>query len=187
MISTPRTTPPWAARSSRPQLSVYEFVTTFEIGALPSAVFDAVVEPEPWLTRWDDAVEIDRIRSALPDGTDGSIAGSVRAPLGYRITGRLDVTSADRPERVEMEVTGTIKGSAVWQLRPTCDGTSVHVAMTVRPVVTWLRIITPLARPLLEAAHATVVRNAVDAAASHLNAPVHSFSSRAGRSKEELD
>lgn len=156
-------------------------MTTFEVGAPPEDVFDLVVEPEPWLDHWGDVVEVDRRRPAGPDGTGSSVAGSVRAPWGYRIGGRIDVVSAERPERVEMEVTGTIRGSGLWHLRPTTDGTAVRFTWTVWPVATWLRVLTLVARPPLEAAHATVVRHAVHAAAAHLDAPVLAFDSRAGR------
>lgn len=156
-------------------------MTTFEVGATPEDVFDLVIEPEPWLARWRDVVEVHRHEPAGRGGAGGSIAGSVRAPWGYRIGGRIDVVDADRPERVEMRVTGTIRGSGTWVLRPTADGTAVWFTWTVRPVAAWLRVLTPVARPVFEAAHATVVRHAVDAAAAHLDAPVHAFTSRAGR------
>lgn len=160
-------------------LSTYAFVTTFEVGAPPQDVFDLVVTPEPWLARWGDVVEVDRGHVAGADGVGSSIAGSVRAPWGYRIGGRVDVVAADPPERVEMRVTGTIRGSGVWVLQPTSRGTAVDFTWVVEPVARWLRMLTPVARPLFEAAHATVVRHAVEAAADHLDAPVHAFASRA--------
>ena len=105
------------------------------------------------------------------------MVGSVRAPLGYRIGGRVDVVAADPPERVEMHVTGSIRGSGLWVLRPTADGTAVRFTWTVRPAATWLRVLTPVARPAFEAGHATVVRHAVEVAAAHLDAPVLAFDS----------
>ena len=159
-------------------------MTTFEVGAPPPAVFDLVVEPEPWLALWGDVVEVDRRTSGEPDGTGSAVAGSVRAPLGYRIGGRIDVVDAERPERVEMRVSGTIRGSGLWLLRPTPAGTAVEFSWEVQPAAMWLRVLTPVARPAFEAAHTTVVRHAVDAAATHLDAPVLAFRSWAGRPED---
>lgn len=173
---------PWSSPEPRRSgLPTYAFVTTFEVGAPPEDVFALVVEPEPWLAHWGDVITVDRRQPPGPDGTGSSIAGSVRAPWGYRIGGRIDVVAADRPERVEMQVTGTIRGSGLWRLQPTRRGTAARFTWTVWPVARWLRVLTLVARPTLEAAHATVVRHAVDAAAAHLDAPVHAFDSRAGR------
>lgn len=173
--------------TSRSRLSTYAFVTRFEVGACPDDVFDLVVEPESWLARWGDVVHVDRRRPPGRDGTGGSIAGSVRAPWGYRIGGRVDVVAADRPGRVEMDVDGTIRGSGTWQLQPTAKGTAVRFTWTVRPVAAWLRLLTPVARPVFEAAHAAVVRHAVDAAAAHLGAPVHSFMSTSVRPGDAVE
>lgn len=152
-------------------------MTTFEVGAPPADVFDLVVEPEPWLAHWGDLVEVDRRQPPGEDGVGSAVAGSVRAPWGYRIGGRIDVVAAERPVWVDMRVTGTIRGTGTWRLTATPDGTAVTFAWTVRPVATWLRVLTPVARPLFESAHARVVRHAVDAAATHLGAPVHAFES----------
>lgn len=160
-------------------LSTYAFVTSFEVGASPEDVFDLVIAPEPWLDHWGDVVEVDRRQQGGPDGVGSAVAGSVRAPWGYRIGGRIDVVAAERPAWVEMQVAGTIRGSGTWVLEATPRGTAVEFTWSVRPVARWLRVLTPVARPLFEAAHATVVRHAVDAAAEHLDAPVHAFATRA--------
>ena len=165
-------------------LSTYAFVTTFEVGAPPSDVFDLVVQPEPWLAHWGDVVDVDRRRAGGTDGAGSAIAGSVRAPLGYRIGGRIDVVRAERPDVVEMQVTGTIRGSGRWLLNPTAAGTAVRFSWQVRPAAAWLRVLTPVARPAFEAAHTTVVRRAVEAAALHLDAPVLAFDSWAGRPED---
>lgn len=161
-------------------LPTFDFVTTFEVAAPPPAVFDLVVEPEPWLAAWGDLVEMDRVRHTGADGGGGALEGSVRAPLGYRIGGRLEVVEARRPSHVQMRVTGTIRGTGTWTLRPTDAGTAVRFAWTVRPVAAWLRVLTPVARPVLEAGHDAVVRHAVDAAAHHLGADVLAFRSESG-------
>lgn len=183
--SSPGTMVPHHPSPGAAGLSTYAFVTTFEVGAPPTEVFDLVVEPEPWLALWGDVVEVDRRhRADGVDGTGSAIAGSVRAPLGYRIGGRIDVIDATRPERVEMRVSGTIRGTGLWLLQPTPDGTDVRFSWQVRPAATWLRVLTPVARPAFEAAHSTVVRHAVDAAAAHLDAPVLAFETWAGRPED---
>lgn len=164
-----------------PTLATYAFLTTFEVAAPPDEVFELVVRPEPWLATWGDLVEVDRRRPPGRDGAGGALAGAVRAPLGYRVGGRIDVVEARRPSHVHMQVTGTIAGTGTWALEPTDAGTAVALDWCVRPVATWLRVLTPMARPVLEAGHEAVVRHAVDAAAEHLGVPVLAFSSGARR------
>lgn len=156
-------------------------MTTFEVTAPPRAVFDLVVEPEPWLAAWGDLVAVDRLRAPGDDGAGGALAGAVRAPLGYRIRGRVDVVDAAAPTRVLMQVSGSITGTGAWRLRPTAHGTAVRLDWAVDPEARWLRLLTPVARPAFEAGHAAVVRHGVDTAAAHLDASVRRFRSDAVR------
>ncbi len=160
-------------------LSTYAFLTTFEVTAPPEAVFDLVVEPEPWLATWGDLVTMQRLRTGGEDGAGGALAGAVRAPLGYRVRGRIEVVEAHPPTRVVMHVSGTIIGTGTWTLEPTRAGTGVRLDWAVDPAARWLRLLTPVARPAFEAGHAAVVRHGVDAAADRLDAEVRGFRSRA--------
>lgn len=159
-------------------LATYAFLTTFEVTAPPEAVFDLVVEPEPWLAAWGDLVTMQRLRDGDGDGSGGALVGAVRAPLGYRVRGRIDVVEATPPTHVVMHVRGTIVGTGTWTLRPTPVGTGVRLDWAVDPATRWLRLLTPVARPAFEAGHAAVVRHGVEAAADRLDAEVRRFRSR---------
>lgn len=170
-----------APRPRGTPLATYHFLTEFEVDVPPGTVFDLVVRPEPWLTTWGDLLDVRRVEAGPRRGGGGALEGTVRAPLGYRLAGRIDIVEARRPGRVRMQVTGSIEGGLTWTLRPTPAGTGVRLAWTVRPVAAWLRMATPVARPALEAGHHAVVRHAVHAAADHLDSRVLAFRSRAGR------
>lgn len=154
-------------------------MTTFEVTAPPRDVFDLVVEPEPWLATWGDLVTVRRLRPGDEDGAGGALAGAVRAPLGYRVRGRVEVVEAVPPTHVVMHVRGTVVGTGTWTLRPTRAGTGVQLDWAVDPAARWLRLLTPVARPAFEAGHAAVVRHGVEAAADRLDAEVRRFRSRA--------
>jgi hypothetical protein len=103
----------------------------------------------------------------------------VRAPLGYRIGGRIDVVEVEAPTYVRMQATGTIVGAGTWRLAEVDHGTAVRFSWRVRPAARWLQLLTPVARPLFEAGHEAVVRDAVHAAAALLDAEVVWFDSHA--------
>lgn len=159
--------------------AAFVFVTVFEVRAPIEDVYGLIVEPEPWLAHWGDLVEVRRLRDGDGDGRRGALRGSVRAPLGYRIGGRIDVVEAEPPTYVRMQASGTVVGAGTWRLAETAEGTAVRFRWRVRPAARWLQLLTPVARPVLEAGHEHVVRDAVDAAAGILEAQVLRFESRA--------
>jgi len=159
----------------------YHFVTVFQVRAAIDDVYGLIVEPEPWLAHWGDLVEVARVRDGGRDGERGSLQGSVRAPLGYRIGGRIDVVEVEAPRYVRMQATGTIVGAGTWRLAEVDHGTAVRFSWRVRPAARWLQLLTPVARPLFEAGHEAVVRDAVHAAAAVLDADVVRFESHAAR------
>jgi hypothetical protein len=159
----------------------YRFVTEFAAAAPIAAVYATIVEPERWLAGWGDAVRVRRLRTGDVTGAGAAFEATVRAPVGYRVSARIDLTETDPPTHVRMRASGGLEGEGRWRLRARGELTEVAFAWTVRTTATWMNLAAPVARPLFEWSHGVVVRRAAEAAAAHLGTELASFRSRAER------
>jgi hypothetical protein len=156
----------------------YRFVTDLRFTAPIGEVYRSVVEPERWLEDWAHAVVVER-RSAGDDaGAGASFEATVRAPLGYRLSARIEVVDAEPPTGLWMTSSGDLEGSARWRLTPCPDGTDVRFTWDVRTTERWMQVLTPVARPVFERSHGVVVRRAAQAAARNLDGDLAAFRSR---------
>jgi hypothetical protein len=156
----------------------YRFVTTMRFAAPAAAVRGIILEPEGWLGAWGDAVTFTRLADGDPDGVGRRFVAAVRAPVGYRLAARIEVVEV-ATLRLRMSAAGDLDGEVVWDLAARRDGaTDVRFDWDVAVTKRWMRLASPLARPLFERSHGVVMRNATEAAAAHLGSPVLAFSSR---------
>jgi hypothetical protein len=156
----------------------YRFVTDMRFAAPIDAVYGVIVEPEGWLGGWGDAVRVERTSDGGRDGLGAAFEATVKAPLGYRLSARIETVEVDRPTHLRMRATGDLEGAGVWELREAEDGTDVRFSWDVEVTEPWMRRLTPVARPLFEWSHGVVMRNATEAAADHLGADLRLFRSR---------
>lgn len=161
----------------------YRFVTDLRITAPIGAVYDAVVGPERWLDDWSHAVDVDRTAAGDAAGVGASFEATVRAPLGYRLSARIEVAAAEPPGGLWMTSTGDLEGYARWRLVARDGGTDVRFTWDVLATERWMAVLTPVARPVFEWSHGLVVRRAAEAAAASLEAELAGFRSRAVRSR----
>lgn len=160
----------------------YRFVTDMRFGASIDAVYGVIVEPEGWLGGWGDAVSVKRTAEGGRDGLGSAFEATVKAPLGYRLSARVETVEVRRPTHLRMRATGDLEGAGIWTLRETDVGTDVRFAWDVEATEPWMQRLTPIARPLFEWSHGVVMRNATEAAADHLDAELLDFRSRPVRS-----
>lgn len=168
-------------------MAQYRFVTEFAAAAPVAAVYATIVEPERWLGAWADAVSVRRLRGGDATGAGAAFQATVRAPVGYRLSARIDLVEADPPTHVRMRATGGLEGEGRWRLRAREEVTEVTFAWTVRTTAAWMNLAAPVARPLFERSHGIVVRHAAEAAAAHLGTELASFRSRAERPASHRD
>lgn len=159
----------------------YRFVTDLEVRASVDDVFLLLVEPEAWLDAWPDVVQVTRTRTGDADGRGRTFEATVRAPLGHHLSARIATVAVDRPTRLEMTSHGDLEGRGLWDLAQRGAVTAVRFDWDVRATPTWLRMLTPVLRPLFERSHHVVVRHAARAAADSLDAELVTARSRAVR------
>ncbi|MEX1178668.1 MAG: SRPBCC family protein [Nitriliruptor sp.] len=156
----------------------YRFVTDMRFAAPARAVYRSIVEPERWLAGWADAVTVRRTDRGDHDGRGASFEATVRAPVGYRLSARIETVAAERPRCLQMRASGDLDGTGTWRLRDHPDGTDVRFTWDVRTRERWMNLLTPVARPVFEWSHGVVMRHATEAAARDLGAELLLFRSR---------
>lgn len=159
-------------------MASYRFVTEFGVGAPIDRVYASIVAPEAWLGGWSDAVSVRRVRVGAADGVGAVFDATVRAPVGYQLTARIETVEARPPTHARMQATGGVDGSGEWQLRERDGDTEVAFVWDVRTTEAWMNALAPVARPLFEWSHGVVMQHAVEAAADHLGADLTDFRSR---------
>jgi hypothetical protein len=149
-------------------LARYRFVTGMRFAAARPAVHAVLLAPEGWLPAWEDAVEVRRVAEGDATGVGRVFDASVRAPLGYRLSARIEVVDGDA-QRPRMRAVGDLDGEGRWHLAERTDGTTdATLDWDVEARPWWLRTLSPVARPLFVHSHHAVVRHAAEAVASHL-------------------
>jgi hypothetical protein len=162
----------------------YRFVTGMRFAAPRPAVHAALLAPEGWLPAWADVVDVRRTVDGDLTGVGRVFDASVRAPLGYRLSARVEVVDGDA-ERPRVRATGDLDGEGRWHLIERPGGvTDATLDWDVEARPWWLRALSPVARPLFVRSHHTVVRHAAEAVASHLDAALLRCDSTEARSRQ---
>lgn len=159
-------------------MTPYRFVTQLRVTAPPEAVYGAIADPG-WVDDWGDATRVERQRPGDETGLGACFDATVRAPLGYRLSARIETVAAQPWRRLVMRASGSVEGTGAWELEECPDGTSVVLTWDVSTTERWMDVLAPVARPLFERSHGIVVRNAAGAAARYLGADLLDFRSTA--------
>lgn len=158
----------------------YRFVTELRVTAPAEAVYGAIVAPD-WAGAWSDATRVEQVRDGDATGLGACFDATVRAPVGYTLSARIETVEARPWSLLRMHATGSVEGTGLWELDPAEGTTAVTFIWDVRTTETWMNVLAPVARPLFERSHGIVVRRAAETAARSLDAELVSFRSRALR------
>lgn len=161
-------------------MTPYHFVTELHVTASAEAVYRAIADPR-WVGDWDDATHVDRCRPGDDTGLGACFDATVRAPLGYRLSARVETVEAEPWSRLRMRATGSVEGTGRWDLAEGEQGTEVRFEWAVNTTERWMDLLAPVARPVFERSHSVVMRNAAGTAAAHLGAELLHFESRSIR------
>ncbi|NEE01784.1 hypothetical protein [Phytoactinopolyspora halotolerans] len=110
-----------------------------------------------WRDWWPRLQEIHVDRA---DDLVGSEARCVwRSPIGYRVRTDLKLVDVVAEKRVELSVRGDVTGGAVVEFAAgSSGGTLIDVALELTPAARWMRLTTPVLRPLFMFGHRVVMR-----------------------------
>ena len=150
---------------------LYVLPSSWLLDASPEDVWEAVAGPEmDWPRWWPGCTRQDVSPAAAPSGDRAAVLLSstvrlqFRAALGYRLSITLRPTAVDHPVSIDFDAAGDLAGSGQIRLTPlAADGgtepvqTRMDISWRVRPTRPWMRLLTPVARPVLTAAHALLM------------------------------
>lgn len=158
-------------------MTSYRFLTELRVTASREAAYRAIADPG-WVDDWGDATSVERIRAGDATGLGACFDATVRAPIGYALNARIETVETQPWERLRMRASGSVEGTAVWELTPVDGHTHVRFTWSVRTTEAWMNLLAPVARPLFERSHGTVMRHAAETAARSLGAELLLFESR---------
>ena len=155
------------------------FVTLWTIEAPRSAVCDAIEHSLEWPHWWPGVEKVVELTRGDANGI-----GSVRrylwkSRLPYRLRFDVRVTSMRRLTMVEGVASGDVEGVGRWSFTGEGALTVARYDWKVRPTARWMRVLTPLARPLFRWTHDILMRQGAEGLARLLNARLVSCSSEA--------
>lgn len=133
----------------------YRFETAWLLPASREAVWAVVDDVERWPSWWPGVVEA----RALPSAEGRRrLRLRFRSAFGYSLAFTAVVVRSEPPVSGSAEVDGHLEGTGTWLLDAVDAGTRLTWTWTVRPRVLWLRVLSPVARPVFGWAHALLMR-----------------------------
>ncbi|HEV7699283.1 MAG TPA: SRPBCC family protein [Pyrinomonadaceae bacterium] len=139
-------------------MSDYEFVTVWNLDAPLERVWDAIEDADSWPTWWRGVVSSVELRSGDADGL-GSVRRTVwKSALPYKLEFDSEVVRTEKYALIEVRAFGHLAGRGLWQFTGLDDGaTRVQYDWTVKTTKVWMRVLSPIARPLFRWNHDVVM------------------------------
>lgn len=130
----------------------YVFVDSWETAAPPERVHEVLLDLERYVEWWP------QVRAVASLGPDDALV-VCRSLLPYDLELALHAEQRD-PASLRVGIDGPIRGFAHWRLTPTRRGTRLDFEQRVRAVARPFRWASYVARPVLRANHAWMMRGA---------------------------
>ena len=148
-------------------MPAYVFRDEWHVAAAPATVSDAVRDVEGWPGWWPSVQSVTRVGSTDAGGEVWRFVFRTRLPYRMEFDARV---LKDHPNGVRTTVTGRVEGEGRWEVTEVEGGAAVGFDWEVRPRLAWMRLLSPLARPLFVWNHAALMREGGEALAARLGA-----------------
>jgi uncharacterized protein YndB with AHSA1/START domain len=143
-----------AAHASNEYVFVDEWDVAAPVEAVHAAVGDAATYPDWWRPTYLE------VRSEGEPGVGHVVHHRFRGPLPYQLRATTVTTRHEPPELVETAVDGDLRGTGIWTLTPTAGGTHVRFDWRVAADRRFLRVLTPVLRPVFRWNHGWAIARA---------------------------
>ena len=142
----------------------YHFTDSWHLAASRERVHDVLLDLEHYVDWWP------QVRAVASAGPDDALV-VCRSLLPYDLELHLHAESRD-VGLLRVAIDGPISGYAAWRLTPVATGTRLDFEQRVRAVRSLFRAASYVARPLLRANHAWMMRGAREGLATCLRPAV---------------
>jgi uncharacterized protein YndB with AHSA1/START domain len=129
----------------------YVFLHEWEVDAPQRQVFDALADARTYPAWWKP-VYIDVVGDCEP-AAGCTTEQHFKGKLPYTLRTTSEIVEFDPPNRFSVEVVGDLTGSGVWTLTPRDGRVHVRFDWTVFADRWFLKLLTPVARPLFRYNH----------------------------------
>jgi hypothetical protein len=148
----------------------YKFVTNWQLDAPVATVWDHIHHSERWPQWWPSVVSVVEIQKGDETGVGSVRRYTWRGALPYRLTFDMRTTLVKRHERLEGVATGELSGQGRWALSSEGSVTRVRYDWEVDANKAWMRLLSPIARPLFEWNHDVVMNRGLEGLTAQLRA-----------------
>jgi hypothetical protein len=148
-------------------MSGYRFTDDWYVAADPQAARDLLRRVGEWPEWWPSSLSVQRVAPRDPRSTGEAWRFTFQTRLPYRMSFQADVVR-EVPMAVETTVVGRVRGEGRWRVDPVPEGSRVHFDWLVDPQVWWMRLVSPLARPLFIWNHESLMAEGARAFAEEL-------------------
>jgi len=148
----------------------YRFTDDWYVAAEPQAVRDRLRHVAGWPDWWPSCVAVEPSPPQRP-ATDEAWRFTFQTRLPYRMAFQADVVR-EEPMAVDTVVAGRVRGEGRWRVEPFADGVRVHFDWLVEPRVPWMRLVSPVARPLFVWNHQALMLEGARSFARVLGVPM---------------
>jgi uncharacterized protein YndB with AHSA1/START domain len=148
----------------------YRFLTTWLLDAPRAAAWELLEDAEGWSGWWRG---VERVSLLAPGGA-GRVGSRYRIAWRSRIPYELEfdftVRRIEPPRLMEGDAMGELEGTGCWRLFEQDGVTAVVYDWDVRTTRRWMNLLAPVARPVFEYNHDTVMRWGGEGLARRLDA-----------------
>jgi uncharacterized protein YndB with AHSA1/START domain len=137
--------------------SDYRFVTRWTIPAPIDRVWRELMTPDEWPTWWRGVERVELLRPGTGLGVGALRRYTWKSRLPYRLSFTMETTRIDELRTIEGEATGELQGRGRWSLDFSDGQTRVEYVWEVETTKRWMRLLSPLARPLFAWNHDVVM------------------------------
>ena len=138
-------------------MSQYTFITHWRIPAPVDRVWRELMAPDEWPTWWRGVERVELLRPGL-NGDIGAIRRYTwKSRLPYRLTFDMETTRIEPQRVIEGRASGELAGTGRWELTPQENSTRVRYDWSVQTTKAWMRVLSPIARPIFAWNHDIVM------------------------------
>ena len=137
----------------------YNFNMVWRFDAPVEKVWDMINRPEEWPRWWSNCRRVERLDEGDAQGVGARRRFSMQTMLPYQLQFEITSTHSEAPSLLEGEARGNLEGTVRWELISEGQGTRVLYNWTVRPTKPWMRLLSPLLRPVFMWNHRSMMRN----------------------------
>ena len=141
--------------------SEYVFVDEWHVDAPPEAVFDAIADGRTYPEWWTPVyISVD---ADGPPRVGAESRQLFKGRLPYKLKTRSTITRLEPPlVLVAADVVGDLRGKGVWTLTPAAGGTDVQFDWRVFADRGFIRVLTPVLRPVFRSNHNWAIKRAME-------------------------